>query len=322
MIVESTVLAGIDAYLRDTSGSVELASNGGKTPQLEPGTEWGIHSLHIRVTAHDLRDRFGRESAFVLQIAVVKELFPDLFADPYAHRVHAISGFEDFRRGRMQHVDALEVDGVPTLVALESGTPTWQSARYDLPRPVRLAAAGWTMPVSRRADDLFRYTLTLAVWPAGAQAAAPLELTLANRRAPRDMRAAQPLAGIPAEVVAWQLRLEADVDVDLALAERHHAGEGAPFGPSLLDGIYLLESVASPLVFNSLQELLAAATEHHCFTEPDGRLTQVLVRLPLAATLGAGETIRLEAANGRFDSVQAFLSGRVSMRPPVPEQAR
>lgn len=101
MIIDRMPLAGRAAYLGD-GDSINLAAaadQSGRTDEILEGQSYEIAGLSLYLEGDDLLALYARDDKPLIQVAVIKEMFPGLFADPNAHRVHTVAGFEDLRRG-------------------------------------------------------------------------------------------------------------------------------------------------------------------------------------------------------------------------------
>ncbi|MEL6767390.1 MAG: hypothetical protein AAFP17_09435, partial [Pseudomonadota bacterium] len=270
--------------------------------------------------------RFG--DAPLISLTVIKEMFPDLYADPNAARVHSVAGFEDFQRGESAGLRAMEVEGVPTLVATGTGASRWSSPIYRTARPATLAHAAWDMALSRLTPaDVVSYDLSLEVWTkaqsAGATPGTSVELTAPNT-GPQAARLREKLRlpnGRPVRgVEAYRVHFRAAVFHDTRLEERQiglprEESVGAP----LLRAVNVLEEVETAYDFASLHELIAAAESYDFLDAPQPRL--LTLRLPLRASLREGESVRLRVAPGIFKRLEARLEADIRLRPPPIEKS-
>jgi hypothetical protein len=329
MIIDRARLAGEDAYLRDGT-RIDLASGGtahrGVSPALDDGMALEVAGVHLLIEAGDLEALFARQGAPLLTLAVQKRMFPDLVRDPHTHRVHSIGGFEDFRRGTLRNVEPLEVDGVPTLVSLGTGSCAWRSPIYRMPpEGVELAAASWDLATSRLAPaSSFTYGLRLKVWLTDGSTHT---LLLADNATPQDARVAEPLTLQAGEdsvrkVKAYQIDFGANVVHDTALLERE---SGPPDersrGRPLLAAVNLLERVESAYEFHSLRELTAASSAWQLLERSaDAPPRRLVCSLALPARLGKGESISLNVNSGIFERVEAKLDATRLLRPPIDDK--
>ena len=331
MIIDRIPLSGRHAYLMaDDDIDIAQAPGGeGVFLKVLEGEAIEVAALALYIEGANLYDRLGRgDDKSLLSLSVVKEMFPGLYADPNANRVHTVAGFEDFQRGESAGLRAMEVDGVATLVAAGSGASKWSSPIYRLPRPAMFARAAWDLALSRMTPkDVVAYELSLEVWTDAAQAGnvpgAAVVLAEANTgpqaarsREPLHIGGREPVQGIE----AYRVHFRALVAYDTRLEERQvgwlrEESMGAP----LLRAVHLLEEVDSAFTFASLHELVAAAESYHFLDAPDAR--RLSLRLPLRATLKRGETLQLRVSPGVFKRLEARLEADIRLRPPPIEKS-
>ena len=123
MIIDRTQLAGHRAYFKGSNNRINLAGQRSQSQPLGKGKQVDISGIEILIESEtDLGGLFkfdqGVDTPPLFSITVMKEMFPQVFADPFAHRVHNISGFEDFKRGELVNGKVMDVDGVPTIVSV------------------------------------------------------------------------------------------------------------------------------------------------------------------------------------------------------------
>lgn len=325
MIIDRTRLAGDAAYLTD-EGAINLALSQNHTGELEVkmrgmGIDVSGVRLLLRMRDQDLRSLYARSDVDgepILSFFVTKELFPEFFADPYAHRVHTVAGFEDFQRGRSVNLRAMEVEGKATLVALDWGDCAWESPVYNLSEPMTLASAAWELASARLTpDDSFHYALGLQTWTANQDPAVDtpngVELVSAPAK-PSDLRHRTGLN--LDDVIAYRVVFKAQVKRDSDLLEVQFVGDGLQGGRPLLRAVHLLEPVQSPYVFSCLHELASQCNEFS-FLEPSLPLETLSVYVELPALLVHRESIRVAVQAGLWDVVEAQLDGEIRVRPPL-----
>ncbi len=334
MIIDTVHLSGREAYLRE-GDEVNLVAAPSHTGSSAPLTEEiegiaiDVSGIHLFIEGDDLLERYPRPDAAedtpLLSISVHKEMFPEFFADPYAHRVHAIAGFEDFNRGAHDGVRVMEVEGFPTLVSVGTGEARWLSPVYPMYRPVPLAAAAWDLATSRLTpSDGFTYQLTLQYWTDGQDVAtdAPADLVLTpdGGASPANLRFRTDL-GL-ADVIAYQVAFTAQVRYDTFLYEyQYGAHEIESLGRPLLRGVHVLEPIESMHTYYSLRELQARAMDFNLFDVPAPQ-RYLTVMLDFTALLVRNEfiTLRVEQAD-LFERVEARLDAEVRLRPPMIDKA-
>jgi hypothetical protein len=114
----------------------------GRSLSIGEGMLVDLSSLTLQIERPNLLDIYNRQAQPIFSVEVVKEMFPGLFSDPYSHRVHRLGGFDDFNRGTLTDLRAMEVEGVPTLVSVGGVQESrWRSAVYKMPRPLIFDAA-------------------------------------------------------------------------------------------------------------------------------------------------------------------------------------
>lgn len=314
MIIDRARLAGHEAYLKDASGNLNLSGTKARTPPLARGKQLAISGIEIYIEAEeDLTPLLRRQSEPLIVVNVVKEMFPALFANPFAHRVHTLAGFDDFNRGRMQNCKAIDVNGVPTLVSHGTETCRWVSPRYPLGEALflgglrhTLVAAAWELALSRRTlEDSFAYSLEIKTFD---ESEAPLQtIALAAALDPTRPRFIENLA--LQDAAFYEVSFLADVRRDASLQERHSTIVES-LGTPLLRAINLLEPVENMYRFHSLQELLSQSSEYHLFEHEmhalSGIVSQPLRRM--TATLNISATLvqsdQDDGGSGRYEQVE------------------
>jgi hypothetical protein len=340
MIIDQVKLAGPDAYFAHPSnGSLDLggaAPATSRTRALGDGMQLEVQGVRVTIRASDLVPLLARSEvqtvtqAPLFRISVVKEMFPGLFADPYRHRVHAVSGFEDFTRGTAVNCRPIEVEGIPTLVSVGTEDVEWTSPIYRIPMATTFAAAAWDLATTRLTPpDGFSYSVKLSVWTdRTATNQPPLTVALATNATPpagRFLRnlgtlLVDPVSGDPLAVEAYQLRFEAKVNRDVFLAERHHPVLDESLGRPLLRAIQLLEPIDCIYDIHSIAELLRHASEYYIPEVADGVVTHLTALIDLPATLVGTETqdefMEIAVLYDGFDGFEAQLEADVLVRPP------
>jgi hypothetical protein len=326
MIVDRSPLGGKEAYLQ-AGGSIELQAGGdanaGRSLELRDGMALELKGVHLQLEADDLEPLFA-PAGFgtpLLELRVEKRLFQDIVADPYGHRTHTIGGFEDFRRGTLDNVEVLEVEGVPTLASVADDC-RWLSPLYRMPPPegVELAAAAWDLAASHLvAEDAFTYGLGLHVTFVDGSTHT-VELADGTPRSDRAKPRLGPSDDEPTirKVAAYQIDFRARVRHDLALAER--APGLTPRGTPLLSAVNLLERVDSPYAFQSLHELTVAAADWALLGPPDAPPRRFVCSVVLPALLGRGEGVTLTVRPSAFARVEARLDATRLLRPPIDDK--
>lgn len=340
MIIDRIQLAGLDAYFRDATGGVNLAGQYARTPPLGRGKQLEISAVELLIESDDdLLDLFNLDLDArstppgvqpLFSITVMKEMFPALFANPFAYRVHTIAGFDDFKRGTLENGKVMDVDGVPTIVSVGAELCKWTSPLYPMPEAVRLDFASWELAASRKTpEENFTYGLKLDAFHATQNLLRTFYLTN-----PADP--ARPLRIGPTgprsfekfdlgNISFYQLEFTADVKKDAALYEKHTTLLGESVGTPLLRAVNLLEPVESIYNIYSLRELLSLSSEYHLFESQGQPLKKMIVTLDLSATLvhsenedlqrGLYESVGISVSGSNFSNVEAKLVGEVLLKP-------
>ena len=353
MIIDQMTLSGKQAYLVDPRDkdnlnlarpSINLAPADspwtGRSPELKEGKVLDVYGIDLTINAVDgenLLDQLERKDEPLITVEVAKEMFPSLYKDPYQHRVHSISGYEDFKRGKLEALRVMEVDGVPTLVSTGSESCRWVSGIYKMPEPegMTIGAVAWDLAASKKTPvDGFAYDILLRYWQQGQDptTASAGEILLigatgtSGRGKPGDDRFKSNLAGQATDVTAYQIEFRADVNYDAYLRE-YHAGpdDAESLGRPLLRSVNIFEQVAPAHKFYSLHELLLNAVDYHLFEEQNRPPKRLTVSLDVTATLAADEddnyewialSVNQDYAN-ILEYVSARLDARVYLRPPM-----
>lgn len=323
MITDERVLAGATAYLRGPGGpnlaGQPLPVTGTHAGILQDAA-WELTGISLYLEADELASLFRWHDEPLFEIVVEKEMFPELFRDPYATRVHSVAGFDDLRRGQPKGMEVLDIDGVATLVSASGGPCGWMSTVYRLAAPIAVTGCAWDLALSRLAPkNALSYTLELAVWRSAAAGGQPDQVVaVAQNRTVQDPRAKPNLA--LERVHAYQLRLRAESRIDGALWERYGQGRGFDtLGQPILSAVYLAEPVQSPFSFFSLSELVDASAEWR-MVGGEAAPKSLHAALVLPATLIEKESIALVLRSAAFRRLEAKLRGREYLRPPRSER--
>ena len=99
MIIDQIALSGLDAYLIDREQdplNVNLAQSGQIGHSIQPGEGrvFELSSISLLCRSDRLYELMSRQATPLFTIDVSKEMFPGLYSDPYAHRVHNLAGME------------------------------------------------------------------------------------------------------------------------------------------------------------------------------------------------------------------------------------
>jgi hypothetical protein len=334
MIIDRVRLAGLDAYLRD-QGVVNLAvsnNHRGQSTSVKEGVGIDVSGISLLLEANDLLKLYPRSAAPhdkpLLAITVKKEMFPEFFADPYAHRVHTIAGFEDFQRGILSAMRPMEVEGQATLVSLGSGSCGWVSPAYRLHGPIQIAAAAWDLATSRLTPpDSFTYTLSLVYWTVGQdpETDTPSAALLAPASGPGAVARPGYLrhrADIQLkDVISYRIAFKANVNYDAFLTEMQFGPDvGRSLGRPLLRAVHVLEPIESIYKIYCLHELESRCSE---FTLLDVAqpLRTLSAYIDLPAMLIENEEIAIQVAPELFERCEARLDAEIRIRPPLIDKA-
>jgi hypothetical protein len=330
MMIDRTRLAGADAYFRDGSGNLNLATtlpSAARTAPPGQGRQIDVQGIELYFEGADLWQYFQRQMNPLIRIRVMKEVFPGLFADPFRVRVHTLAGFNDFNAGTFTNCRALEVEGEPTLVSLDAGPCRWTSARYKLPHPMTFVQAAWSLASARPSpSDMFTYTLQVQGSDSSGAALNVPPISFGSRHersAPVIVRG----------VSEFQIDFQAEMETDGYFHEHHGSLGTAAAGRPLLRGFHWLEAVECQHDFFSFSELLGLASGYDLLGAADAPLTRfaLTIRVPAALVSGPNEDlvagvyeyIGIEVdpigalAGGELTYLSARLDAQIMVRPPV-----
>lgn len=263
MIVDNIPLAGSPAKLLSPSAQdINLVSE--KAGHLEPildGQAFEIDGLSLYVEGPDLLSRL-KSSAPLFEINLTKEVAPDLFLDPYAHRIHTVGGGADFSNGLMKNCVIVQINGRDTLVSTQAEDARWRSARYQMNKPTSFAHAAWELDASQ-SSDAFEYSVTVDFWTDGQSMTEPPTATVALAAPGTTLdkpRVAQAV-GWPGKVVAFQLHFGAKVHKQSTMSIRTEMPGKGGLGHGLLRAIALAEATAPLHHYISLAEVMDASVD-------------------------------------------------------------
>lgn len=321
MMIDEITLGGEPAYLRKGTSIALAAGQTGDSIPVGKGEVIDIRAIDLYLEVDDALPLFAFRDKPLLRFILKKELFPGLFLDPHAHRVHQIAGDEDFRRAERSNMNLLEVEGIPTLVSPGNAPGCiWVSARYPLPSVTSFDALAWNLAVTRGTPrEAFDYSMDLIYWLQGDESLPPgaahsLALT-GSGHSPADPR--HKSLSDPPRIVGYQVAFRANVHYDSQLIERHGAIAGRQsLGTPLLQAFYLIEKLAPLYDIHSLHELVAHASSYQIL-EPATPFRRMVARMHMPATLTEGESISLEVGDG-VKRCEARMDAAVRMRPVEP----
>lgn len=330
MIIDRVQLAGLDAYFHDGADNINLAGQTFRSRNLGKGKQTEISGIELMIESdNDLTELFRRQADPLIEVRVMKEMFPTLFADPFRHRVHTIAGFDDFNSGNLENCRAMDVDGIPTIVSVGTETCLWTSPVYRLPEQVNLTAIAWELAATRKtAADSFTYTITVETLDINGNVIDSIEVASAlDPTAPRKFENLD-LTG----VMLYRVIFKAGVNRDAALYEKHTTMIGESIGTPLLRAVNVLEPVSSTYEIYSLNELRSLSSDYHLFEHETGWLSgifpqplkRMLVTLDMSAILvqsdeedvsnGIYEFIEINVPGGNFSNVEARIIGEVLIK--------
>lgn len=326
MIVDQIILAADDARFRSEAvDPFDLSMASGTIGPLADGVALEVTGVALLLERKGIESLLARPSSRtkpLIEIAIVKEMFRGLFSDPYAHRVHTIAGFEDFRRGALTGLQPMEVDGIPTLVSIgdrPESKVSWLSGHYRLPEKTNFSALAWDVASSRQTpSDAFKYSISVQLWDDPRAMGNPDRvLRHMTERTPRDpMFLESSGAGS-----AFRISFDAQVSMEAGLYERHGAlPVSVSLGTPLLRSVHLLEPVSHAYTMMSLLELQVRSREfliHRGKGGEEPSLLSAVVDLP--CHLGRGEKISVRVGGDAFERVEAWLVATRQTRPPVSE---
>jgi hypothetical protein len=297
MITDQSRIAGINAYLRPTAQGFAVnlgpgAPQRARTAPLSRGRQLDVNGIRLLLEHDDLGSLFqyrrSQDSGILvaatplLRVTVMKELFAGLFADPFRHRVHNVAGYLDLNEGTLEKGRVMEMDGIPTIVSMGTGTCRWVSRRFILPDPTRFAAAAWELATSRLAPaNSINYSLRLDLFDDSG--AGPVSRQLANAADAAAGRFVESLSTFAAK--EFQIIFEAEVAQHASLAERHTPVILQSVGTPLLRAVNLLERIDSIYDLHSLTELEAESSHFRLSETPGPAITRCVAQLDLSAVL-------------------------------------
>jgi hypothetical protein len=322
MIIDRAQLAGLDAYLQEPSnpGVIDLAGLSvfpvrARTTALPKGRQLEISGVRILMEGQDLGPMFqfqrdsGGSPFSIFQVSIVKEMFPDLYADPFRHRVHNVAGNQDFREGTLKNGTIMEIEGVPTIVSLGKGVCQWISKVYRLPGPITIDGVAWELATSRLSPaESFRYQIVVDCRDGAGNAVGSITSGTGMRSAdqPRvkDLR-----TSVIRGVSSLQVTFKAEVKQDSTLMERQLPTFNESVGRPLLRAVNVLELLGDSIYdIHSLTELEHVSRDMRLNETPGPQITRATLTLDLNAILVSSET--QDSAGGRFESVALTLHSR------------
>ncbi|MCX6251738.1 MAG: hypothetical protein NTX61_13425 [Bacteroidetes bacterium] len=330
MLLDNIKLSGKDAYLlanRTAAGGGSINLGGanpqkGITPEIGKGEVLEISGIFLHIeSGADLLPLFSRQSNKLVSVDVKKEMFPELFKDPYKHRVHTISGYDDFNRGAFENLRVMEVDGYPTLVSEGTQPCKWISAIYQFPRQFTIDSAAWYIPTSKLTPkDGFSYELKMHIWNNDhiQQPASHIIVLASTGTKPDADRIKDNIQPHAKNIKAYQMEFNATVNFDTYFRERQVGNNDTQStGRPLLRAINLLEMVEPVYDFYSLEELMAASAKYEFFQERDQELKGMTLALIATAALEENEEYSITVHSDKFKIFQARLAAELKLKPPA-----
>lgn len=322
MMIDEVSLSGVSAYLRRADGAVTLQTGErGESVPVGKGETVEINAVDLYLEVESALDLFSRGDDPLFTFELQKEVFPNFFFDPHAHRVHQIAGFEDFNRTEKTNMTVLEIDGIPTLVSPgNTAGCAWRSARYRLPKPLLLDAVAWTLAASRGTPpDALSYRMTLTHWPpASAQLQDAQGTTVAlTQGAHRPMDARHRELSPGTEIGGYQIEFGAEVHFDSALVERHGNLQKQSVGTPLLQGVFLVEKLEPLYAVHSLQELVNQSSSYQLL-DPAAPIQRMTARVHFPAILTEGERLSIAVQSTKIRRCEARIDATLRQRPVEP----
>ena len=343
MITDRVQLAGYAAYLKDPvhSGIINLGTEvpsgiarnypiRSRTGHLNKGTQLEVSGLELLLESDDLSPLFSPQAGTdeqplkLFSVEIHKEMFPDCYHNPLASRVHNIAGFLDFNEGDMENCRAMEVEGIPTLVSIDSGQCVWQSKEYEFPYPVSLETVAWELALSKLSfADSFNYILKISGKDENLN---PItEITIDDSGQMLKANAVRCRKGLGLNnIKRIQVTFIAEVYTDTFLQERSIPHLNEKMGSPLLRAVNFIEPTQSPYVIHSLTELQSISSYIEYFDRPGPQLYRILASIDLNAFLTHSdnddvlqdkfEFLRLELTSDKFKRFEARLSGEELVR--------
>lgn len=340
MITDRIQLAGLDAYFRDPNSpaTANPVNFGGRTPTIrtapiKKGKQLEISGIQLLIEHADLQpllafqfdDQNPPQPAPLFKIVVMKEMFPGLFADPFSHRVHNISGYLDFNDGTLTNGRVMEVDGVPTICSIGREDCIWVSKEYIMPDPISIRAIAWELATSKLTPpNSFHYKIEIALKHTdGTTTPIFINNNAHNGDTTQDGSMLKANAKRAIEILnydtlnykdigSFQITFIAKVYQDSYLTERSLPPINENIGRPLLRAFNILEPVKSIYEINSLMELQNLCSDYHLFENPGREITRLAATLNLNAVL-VNSTNQVIAnsdiydANSRFEYVELEL---------------
>lgn len=323
MIIDRIQIAGKEAYFQDSAGATNVVgANISRTKPLGKGKQAEVSAIEFLIESdNDLFDIFAYQNSPIIEITVIKEIFPTLFADPFCHRVHTIAGFEDFKRGLLENCRVLDVEGIPTIVSIGTETCKWTSQIYRMSEQISLIHASWEIAGSRQMPkENFKYSFDLEIFDVNQNSIQTI--SLANNFDPTKPRKKESID--VKNVSLYQIVFTADVKKDASLYEKHTTLVGDSIGTPLIRAVNLLEPVETIYKIHSLRELLSLSSEYHLFESQGQPLNKMIATVDLSATLvpsenddtatGKYEFIEIAVKDNVFTNVEARLVGEILVK--------
>jgi len=325
MIIDIIALSGLDAYLRDgdKTNLVQSQNHVGKSIKITEGKALQVSDVFLYLESEDFPSIYGRPenagSKPLFSLRFHKEMFPNYYDDPFANRVHKISGFEDFNRGTRSGLRIMEVDGVPALVSVGTDDNVWISPVYQMGQPIDLNAVTWDLATSKLTPaDSFAYSINLLYWSSGQDldSDAPQTINIASDLRPDDTRH---LGGLDQKsIIAYQVVFKAAVKFDTYMDETEYGVvNGESIGRPLIRAINILEKIESRHHYYSMSEIEQAAHYFH-FPQLPNPGQSLNLAIDISSILVEYEEITLELIQPAFfKRFEARLGADIRLRPPM-----
>lgn len=314
MITDRIQLAGLDAYFRDPATekvNLGLITPTIRTAPVNKGKQIEISGIQLLIEHQNLLALLSYPSddqdipieAPLFKISVVKEMFPNLFADPFSHRVHNIAGYIDFKEGTLANGRVMEIDGIPTIVSIGKDDCIWVSKEYKMPDPISIDAIAWELATSKLTHpDSFFYCIKISPKDILGNILPPIEIGNTDMMLKADAkRAIDSLDNTG--IKSFQITFTAKVLEDSNIKERHLPNINEKVGRPLLRAINILEPIKSIYEINSLSEVQNLCSNFQFFENSGTVITRFTGTLDISATLVNSINQWIYSDNNLLDSI-------------------
>ena len=338
MITDIIQLAGLDAYYQDPNppANTNPINLGGRTltirtSPMNSGKEVRITGIQLLIEHQDLQPLFAYPTdqqnlpvnAPLFTISVTKEMFSDLFADPFSHRVHNIAGDVDFKEGTLQNGLIMDVPlddenpdrTIKAIGSINKDEFIWTSKEYILPDPITIDAIAWDL-LSARVDappDSFHYKIKILCKDNAGAPMPSIDIDNGGQMLKANERRAFDGFRRP-NVKSFQIIFTAKVYQDGNSILKTVPVIGGKLGMPLLLAINILEEVKSIYEINSLSELQQLCSDFHCYENPGPAISRLTATIDLGARL-VNSPYQLIANNNIYDAASVFEYVELKLNP-------